>query len=247
MLRARRTYLIGVPLLLVAAVAAVLLWGQLQPKPPGFAPTVSSPATASGQPAPSNATPQPAPDAASTPATASPTAVATAMAEPVRYTVDARDSDNFVFFNFTRGTVVDTTFEALDWDFALQRTTLLTNSGLTNPEGPTRVVNLGETDLAAPVLPEVIEFTVDAPAGEDGDEVRNPGIPKWYMYNFVRHVVVARPNVYLVRTGGPLDALVRFDSYYCEDESPGCVTFHYRLVLRDAGDGTGGGAAVTGG
>lgn len=60
---------------------------------------------------------------------------------------------------------------------------------------------------------------------DDGDKNENPAIPKWYRYNFVRHVVVARENVYVVRTGGERDAIVRFDSYYCDDGSPGCVTF----------------------
>ncbi|HJM89108.1 MAG TPA: hypothetical protein QF624_05705 [Dehalococcoidia bacterium] len=60
--------------------------------------------------------------------------------------------------------------------------------------------------------------------------MRNPEIMKWYFYNFVRHVIVARDDVYLIRTGEGQDAIVRFDSYYCEDESPGCITFTYRLV-----------------
>jgi len=42
--------------------------------------------------------------------------------------------------------------------------------------------------------------------------------------------VSAKPNTYLLRTGDELDALVQFDSYYCEDEEAGCITFRYRLI-----------------
>jgi len=30
--------------------------------------------------------------------------------------------------------------------------------------------------------------------------------------------------------GEDFDALVQFDSYYCEDEEAGCITFRYRLI-----------------
>ncbi len=201
MLGSRRTYLIGVPLVLIAAVAAVFIWGQLQPKPEGFAPTMAAGAVV-------------------------------VDAAPVRYTIDARDRSEWVFFDFARGSVVESDFEAADWQLAFRRTGLLTNSGVTNPAGPTGVINLGETTLEEAVPPARLDFAVDELGGEDNDTVQNPAIKKWYRYNFIRHVVIARPDVYLVRTGGDRDALVRFDSYYCDDESPGCVTFHYRLVPR---------------
>ncbi len=205
MLRSRKAYLAGVPLLIIVVIAGVFIWGQLQPRPEGFAPTA---------------------------------AAADAAAGPVQYTIDARDSSEWVFFDFVRGTVVESEFEASDWHFAFRRTKLLTNSGVTNPAGPTGVINLGEALLEEAVAPAQLDFAVDELGGEDNDTVQNPAIKKWYWYNFVRHVVIARSDVYLIRTGGDRDALVRFDSYYCDDESPGCVTFRYRLVPR-AGDAEG--------
>ncbi len=200
MRRSWKTYAVAIPLAVVAALATGVIWGQLQPKPAGFAPTEEAAVAA-------------VPDSSA-----------------VQFTVDARDKKQWVFFDFDSGTVVDSDFTALDWDLAFRRTKLRTNGGETNALGPVGVAGLGETDFALAELPDTPKFTVDALMGEDGDELKNPAIEKWYRYNFIKHVIVARADVYLVRTGGDRDAVVRFDSYYCEDESPGCVTFTYRLV-----------------
>jgi hypothetical protein len=66
--------------------------------------------------------------------------------------------------------------------------------------------------------------------GEDDDEPENVAVGRWYSYSFISHIVSAKPNTYLLRTGGDLDALVQFDSYYCADEEAGCITFRYRLI-----------------
>ncbi len=148
----------------------------------------------------------------------------------MRFTIDARDKQQWVFFDFDGGTVINVDFDAQDWDLAFRRTKLLTNSGETHPAGTVGVANLGEVDFATANAPSDAAFEVDALMGEDGDELRNPAIEKWYRYNFVRHVIVARPDVYLVRTSEGREAIVRFDSYYCDDQSPGCITFNYRFT-----------------
>lgn len=148
----------------------------------------------------------------------------------VQYTVDATDRSEWVFFDFERGRVVEASFEDEDWDVAFRRTKLLTNSGVTNPAGPGGSVDLGEVNLESVVLPAEVRFAVDELGGDDGDERENPAISGWYSYNFIRHVVLTKPNTYIVRTGGERDALLHFDSYYCDDERAGCVTMRYRLV-----------------
>ena len=216
MFRRRRTYFIGVPLLLISALVAVFVWGQLQPKPEGYAVTAPPVATATAA-----------------------TSVATIeLAEPTleptptttQYTLDARDKEEWAFFDLDSGAVVESTFEGEDWDLAFRRTNLLTNSGITNPQGAVGAVDLGELDLEAAVAPAAPEFVVDALGGDDGDDQRNDAISRWYNYDFIRHVIVARDNVYLVRTSGGDEAVITFDSYYCDDELPGCVTFRYRLL-----------------
>lgn len=218
MFQRRRTYFIGVPLLLVAALVAVFVWGQLQPKPQGYAVTTAAD-DSQAEPTPTEVV---AADVAEP--TAEPTPTAT------RFTLDARDKVEWAFFDIDSGAVIASTFEDADWDLAFRRTKLLTNSGITNPDGAVGALDLGELELETAVTPVTAEFVVDALGGDDGDDQRNAAISRWYNYDFIRHVIVARDNVYLLRTSDGADALIQFDSYYCEDELPGCVTFRYRLL-----------------
>ncbi|MFV1969859.1 MAG: HmuY family protein, partial [Acidimicrobiia bacterium] len=148
----------------------------------------------------------------------------------IRYTLDATSTDDWVFFDFEDGRVVDTDFVSPDWDVAFKRTKVLTNSGVTNESGPGGAFDLGEVPLEAATPPASAVFAVDVLGGDDDDEPENPALGRWYSYSFIKHIVSVKPNTYLVRTGGDNDALVQFDSYYCEDEEPGCITFRYRLV-----------------
>jgi hypothetical protein len=150
--------------------------------------------------------------------------------EWTRYTIDATSREEWAFFDFDQGRAVDSELSAPDWDVAFRRTDLVTNSGVTNPEGPGGAVDLGDVALESAAVPSSVVFAVDEFAGEDGDEPENPEISDWYDYSFITHTVHAEDRTYLVRTGDDRDALVQFDSYYCDDEDPGCITFRYRLV-----------------
>jgi hypothetical protein len=219
MTRRRTLLILGVPLVLILGLGSVFVWGQMQPRPPGYAPT---------DPNARVVEPQVAPAVVAEPVTEDVVAAAAGVA-PTQYTVDARDKEEWAFFDLDEGRVVPSTFESLDWDLAFRRTRLLTNSGATNPKGSAGATDLGEASLESARPPASPRFTVDELDGDDGDELRNAAISRWYRYNFIRHVVVARPNVYLVRTGERRTALVQFASYYCDDGTPGCVTFTYRL------------------
>jgi len=210
MLRPRRTLALGVPVLVLSVAGAIFAWGQLQPRPPGYAPTARATEAAAASPA--------------------------GRIAPGRLTLDARDKSAWAFVDIDGGRVLQSTFEGTEWDFAFRRTRLLTNSGTTNPAGAVGAIDLGEVTLETAIPPESPAFVVDALGGDDGDEPRNAAMSRWYHYDFIRHVVVPRPNVYLVRTSENQTALVQFDSYYCDDGSPGCVTFRYRVVER-AGTG----------
>ena len=203
----RKRYLLIPPATLLVALAAVLIWGWRQPRPAGFAPGMAVIAA----PAPAG--------------------------QSALYTVDARSADEWVFFDFARGAVIDATFEADGWDIALRRTQLRTNGGVTNPRGNVAVANLGAVPLDPAAVPAHPVLATDQLGGEDGDEVVNEAIPKWYRYNFISHVVSARDAVYMIRSGARQDAIVQFESYYCADGAPGCVTFRYLLVPRAAAVG----------
>jgi len=204
--RYKRTWLIGVPLVLVLAVVGLFAWGALQPKPLGFAPM-------------------------------DPDEGAVVTDEWTRYTLDATSLEDWILFDFEQGRVVDGGFASTGWDVAFRRTKLLTNSGVTNPEGSGGTFDLGEISLELASAPPSVAFEVDVLGGDDDDEPENPAAGRWYSYSFITHIVTAKPNTYIVRTGGSRDALVQFDSYYCADEESGCVTFRYRLVPQVAAVG----------
>jgi hypothetical protein len=218
----KRTWFIGVPAAAILVVTGLFTWGSLQPRPAGFEPDevviVDSEA----------------PIVEDRVATAVGVEVAGVDDEVIRYTLDAKSLNDWVLFDFETGRVLDSDFSSSDWDMAFRRTKLLTNSGVTNPSGPGGAFDLGEVPLEVAIPPDSVAFVVDSLGGDDDDEPENVAIGRWYSYSFISHIVSVKPNTYLVRTGDELDALVQFDSYYCEDEEAGCITFRYRLIPRVA-------------
>ena len=209
----KRTWLVGLPAVVVVGVFGLFGWGSLQAQPEGFAPDGQARVL----------------ESPSTPAVSGEEATSEPL-EIIQYTVDARDPDVFVFFDFTEGTVVDGDVSEPGWDLAFRRTKLLTNSGVTNPSGPGGAADLGELPIGEATVPASVVFAVDLLGGEDKDEPENPSAGRWYTYSFISHIISVKPNTYLVRTGGDMDALIQFDSYYCDDEESGCITFRYALI-----------------
>jgi hypothetical protein len=214
----KRTWLIGVPAVVILGVAGLFIWGSFQPRPAGFEP--DKVVVVDGE----------APIMGDEVATAVGDEVAASEDEVTRYTLDATSRDDWVLFDFDTGRVLDGDLTSSDWDMAFQRTKVLTNSGVTNPSGPGGAFDLGDVPLEVASPPESVAFVVDSLGGDDDDEPENIAVGRWYSYSFVAHIVSVKPNTYLVRTGDELDALVQFDSYYCEDEEAGCITFRYRLI-----------------
>lgn len=218
----KRTWLIGVPLVLVLGVVGLFAWGGAQPRPEGFAPMQS--------------------DAIAAAPAASASSVAEEVDEPagreppVRITLDAMSMEDWVLFDLVEGRIVAGDFSSDGWDLAFRRTDLLTNSGVTNPSGPGGAYDLGEVSLEDAFAPATVSFAVDHLGGDDDDELENEQVSNWYSYSFISHIVSTKPNTYLIRTGESFDALVFFESYYCDDEESGCITFSYRLVPAVAGE-----------
>ncbi len=203
------------------AVVGLFTWGSLQPRPTGFAPSTGVgglDVTVAG----------------SDDKVIEPVGATVVEQGPTRYTVDAVSRADWVLFDFDEGRVVDGDFTTPGWDVAFRRSKLLTNSGVTNPAGPGGAFDLGEVPLETATPPTSVTFAVDTYGGEDEDEAENPAAGHWYSYSFISHIVTAKPNTYLVRTGESRDALIQFDSYYCDDEESGCITFHYRLIPKVA-------------
>jgi hypothetical protein len=160
-----------------------------------------------------------------------PVEVGDRLVGPVFYTIDARASERWTFFDFSRGSVVEVPHQfGMDWDLAFQRHKILANGGATNPKGQGAILNLGEVafDEVLEVPAEgYIEDTI-ASITPEALITENLAIKAWYHYNFLTHLLRPKPNVYAVRTADGRYAKMRIVSYYCDGgQASGCFTIEY--------------------
>jgi hypothetical protein len=143
--------------------------------------------------------------------------------------IDARDRRHWVFFDFSRGSVVtDAQLDGRNWDLAFQRYRVETNSGSTNPAGIGGAIRLGKKEPAE--APET-GWVVDAWEGYGAQTTSvNPEFSRWYRYSPMASGLVSRGDWYLIRTGDGGYAKLQFISYHCPGSlggGHGCVTFRY--------------------
>jgi len=154
-------------------------------------------------------------------------AVAGQAPDIVQFTADAKSRKDWVYFNFARGTNVPASQDTLDWDLAFRRTDLLTNGGDTNPQGPGGAVDLGKVALEEGAAPGG-GFLQDMTHEDRGLE--NPALHGWYNYDWTSHIITSKNHTYALQVSQGEVVLLTFVSYYCDDGSPGCITFRYRHV-----------------
>jgi hypothetical protein len=147
---------------------------------------------------------------------------------PIVYTVDARSQDLWMYFDFSRGTVVAVQDPKTDaWDLAFQRHVIRTNGGDTNPAGQGALLGLEDTDFAAVMrVPDDAKFVRDIRT-KKRLSVYNPAIAKWYSYSYIANILTPKPIVYIVRTQDGKYAKMHILSYYCKGGEAGCMTFEY--------------------
>jgi hypothetical protein len=166
------------------------------------------------------------------PTTPSPKKVGDRSVGPRDYTVDATAHDRWVYFDLSRGSVVQVgSRRSLDWDIAFQRHRMITNGGATNPLGMAGAIDLGPVALGTPLRAPASGYAIDE---KSGDEYRNPALEHWYDYSWLTHVLRPAHRSFALRTADGKYALVQFLSYYCPNAKSGCITFRYRY----AGDGS---------
>jgi len=149
---------------------------------------------------------------------------------PRRYTVDARDPEAWVHFDFSRGAVVPPT-DDLAWDLAFNRSNVIANGG-EGFAGSAGIVDLGAVSFDS-VRQVPASGYVATTASRDSV---NEALADWYDYSFTSHLLLPKPRVYAVRTADGRFAKVRFLGYYCEGVIAGCMTFEY--VYQGAGGRT---------
>jgi HmuY protein len=150
---------------------------------------------------------------------------------PLFYTLEARAAEQWTFFDFSRGAVVEVPHQfGVDWDLAFQRHKILTNGGATNPKGRGAILSLGEVALDDVIEAPAEGYVDDAIASINPEALttENRAIKAWYHYNFLTHVLRPKPNVYVIRTADGKYAKMRLVSYYCEGgQASGCFTIEY--------------------
>ena len=140
---------------------------------------------------------------------------------PVLYTVDATSQEQWRYFSFRLGSVVENP-GALEWDLAFRRYQIIANGG-DQFVGKGGIADLGAIgfDRVGTVPAEGYQPT------EGGASPRNAAIASWYHYGFFSHLLTPKPHVFAVRTADGRYAKLEVVGYYCVGAEPGCVTFRY--------------------
>jgi hypothetical protein len=150
---------------------------------------------------------------------------------PVFYTLEARAAEQWTYFDFSRGSVVEVPHQfGVDWDLAFQRHKILANGGATNPKGRGAILNLGAVAFDAVMEVPAEGYIEDVIASINPDTIvtENLAIKAWYHYNFLTHVLQPKTNVYAIRTADGKYAKMRLVSYYCDGgQASGCFTIEY--------------------
>jgi hypothetical protein len=144
-------------------------------------------------------------------------------------TIDARARKGWVYFDFSRGSVVtDAREDGRNWDIAFSRYRVQTNSGSTNPNGTAGAIRLGPTE---PMQAPADGYEVDAWEGYQADQISISKVfRRWYRYNPLAAGLVPRDLWFVIRTADACYAKLQFLSYHCPKSlggGHGCVTFRY--------------------
>jgi len=191
-MRARLVTIVAVALI-VAAGAGFVAFTLRQPKVATFAPTAPAPRDAGR-----------------------------ALVGPVVYTVDATDPEQWRYFSFRLGAVVDEPRDSAAWDLAFRRYQVIVNGGAGYP-GQGGIVDLGDVGFGGVQTAPTSGYQLT----ETQPDPHNPAIAGWYRYGFFSHVLSPKPHVWAVRTADGRYAKIEIISYYCPGARPGCVTFRY--------------------
>jgi hypothetical protein len=128
-------------------------------------------------------------------------------------TIDARDTDNWRFFDFTTGSVVVPP-DTAGWDLAFRRFNVMVAGA---------AADLGETSFDEVTAAPSTGFVVN----RLGSVSPNPAFDDWYRYNVLSHLLEPDGHVYVVRTANKHYAKLEFLGYYCPGVTAGCPTIRY--------------------
>ena len=139
--------------------------------------------------------------------------------------INASSEDSWVYFDFSRGEVVNIHDKtSLEWDLAFRRSKVISNGGATNKFGKAGLIDLGSLNFD-----QVVDVPFDnyIPDMATRTETENPILLKWYRYNYLTHKLSAKPNTYAIRTANSKYVKVKFLDFYCTNKETGCIKMQY--------------------
>ncbi|MDA1095695.1 MAG: HmuY family protein [Chloroflexi bacterium] len=140
---------------------------------------------------------------------------------PDTITVDATGEFGWRFFDFSRGSVVETP-DPTNWDLAFLRHRIVANGGA-GFAGDGGLLELEGADFDSVSRVPATGY-VGSP--QPGDTT-NLAIERWYNYNWTSHLLEPRPTVWAVRTADGRYAKMEILGYYCSGALAGCLTFKF--------------------
>lgn len=162
-----------------------------------------------------------------------PAEVGKELTDTIVYTLDSSTIDFWVFFDFSRGSVVSDVSSFKDpkgWDLAFRRAKIASNGGGTNKQGLVAVAKLNTTDFdSVTSVPEEAKFIQDTKLSRGADP-KNVNLDKWYSYNFMDHYLKSYKSVFIVKTAEGNYAKMQIINYYCKKGNArltGCYTIKY--------------------
>lgn len=171
------------------------------------------------------------PPAAATPASAdqSPAEVAPQL-DVVNFTIDATSREAWAYFSFTTGDTVEVAdpLNSMDWDLGFQRTTVITNGGVSGP-GKGGAVLLKDVEFEGVKEAPADGYAVDSDANLAIVAESEEG---WYIYTGPPNhwILPLEKQVFVIQAADGTFAKVRFTGYYKDNDNKkedGFVTFEY--------------------
>ena len=149
------------------------------------------------------------------------------------YTFGASTIDKWVYFDFSRGSVVSDVSslnDVMNWDIAFRLAKIISNGGDTNKSGKVAVAKLDAADFDSVYeVPENTKFLKDVKLPHKMD-TQNDNFEHWHSYKTSNHTIKPIENVYLIKTAEGNYAKMEILNYYCkigEETIKGCYTIKY--------------------
>ena len=105
------------------------------------------------------------------------------------------------------------------WDIGFQRTKIVTNGGMTNPNGRVSLKNLGPVDFDSMTKIPTDGYLQDE---KSYGKIINKAIVDWYLYRTRTHNIESQKNVYVVQMADGGHLKMRILNYYCHRNESEC-------------------------